>query len=298
MNIWRLNIKTDSVDINPRQFCFNQSIMGLGWSVESKSKHLEWDEYYEKAHKNYKEERNDKGWWRALNAIKNRVKINDLCWSRDLNGIYYLGRITGEWQYINEEINRKADIVNVRPIEWVRVGENDSVPGTIVNRFIRGGTLEKVNGATTCEFSKFLYNQLTDDEFYEFKHIEADFFSLIHSDDCEDIIGLLLQDMGYQLIPSSCKKSTVNYEFVLKHKKDGHKAVAQVKKGKEDLIIENYKNLDCKVYLFTTKGRYIGKSLSNVFIIDIEKVERFIRSNWKVLPDKVQTWINIRESLN
>lgn len=272
--------------------------MGVGWPINTDSKKVEWKEYYEKAKKKYKVDGSDKGWWRALNALKNRVKADDLCWTRDLNGIYYLGRVQDDsWFYSTYQLNIKADIVNYRKCHWMKVGEIDSVPGQIVNRFIRGGTLERIKGATMREFSKFLYNYLSDSEEYQIKQVEPDFFSLIHSDDCEDIIGLFLQAKGYHIIPSSCKKSTVNYEFVLKHKEDGHKSVVQVKKGHVDLNIGDYGALNSKVYLFTTDGSYTGNPTSNVAVIDKKEVQSFVNDNFNVLPDKIQTWIKIYNHL-
>ena len=41
----------------------------------------------------------DKGWWPAVNAIRYRMAEGDLCWTRDWDGNYYLGRVEGAWQY-------------------------------------------------------------------------------------------------------------------------------------------------------------------------------------------------------
>ena len=298
MNVWRLNIKPASQNIDPREFCLSNNIMGVGWPIQTNSRKVEWDEYFEKAKQFYKEERKDKGWWPALNAIKNRVKFDDLCWTRDLNGIYYLGRINNKhWQYSTKSLNCQADIVNYRSCIWYKAGEVDSVPGKIVNRFIRGRALEKVTGKTIMEFSKFLFNNLSQENYYSADVIEPDFFSLIHSDDCEDIVALFLQNKGYHLIPSSCKKSTANYEYVLKHKEDGHRGVAQVKKGEVDLYLDKYEELNSKVYLFTTKGNYVGEASSNVSVLDKQEVQKFVKNNKYIMPDKVNTWIKMYDQI-
>ncbi|MBD3617465.1 MAG: hypothetical protein HUJ22_12925 [Gracilimonas sp.] len=299
MKVWRLNIKPASKNIDPRKFCLQQNIMGVGWPIDTKAKKIEWDEYYKKAKKFYKEERNDNGWWRALNAIKNRIKADDLCWTRDLNGNYYIGRVLdNEWRYSNDQVNKQADIVNYRNCRWYKVGEVDSVPGKVVNRFIRGGTIERVKGETIREFSKYLYNSISCEPHYQIKQVETDFYSLIHSDDCEDIVGMYLQNKGYHIIPSSCKKSTVNYEFILKHNLDGHKGVAQVKKGEVDLYFDNYTELNSKVYLFTTRGKYIGKPTAEITVIQEHEIQSFIDDNFDIMPDKVQTWMRIYNQLN
>ncbi|REL32985.1 hypothetical protein DYD21_14310 [Rhodohalobacter sp. SW132] len=301
MNIWRVNIKPASSEgIDPRSFCITRDILGIGWGIETDSETVTWDEYYSNANSLYRLKLNYKGWWPALNALKNRIAEDDLCWTRDLDGIYYLGRITNPyWYYSNKPEFKKADVVNIRDCKWYKVGQVDSVPGTIVNRFTRGRTVEKVGdkNGTLREFSKYLFNTISNVQYYRIKQVEADFYSLIHSDDCEDIIGLYLQSKGYYMIPSSCKKSTVNFEYVLKHKEDGHKAVAQVKKGKVDLNFNNYSELDAKVYLFTTKGKYLGKPSSNISVIEKEVLQDFVDKNYEILPNKIQTWLGIHNHL-
>jgi len=111
--VWRLNIKTGASEgIDPRMFCINNNILGVGWPVEFDGG-VDWDTYYKLAEETYYK-KGDKGWWPAVNALKNRMKVNDLCWTRDCGGIYYLGRIVGEWTYRGDLNYREADVVNIR----------------------------------------------------------------------------------------------------------------------------------------------------------------------------------------
>ena len=97
-NVWRINLKSDADEgIDSRMFCINKGILGVGWQVDCEGD-IDWETYYQRATDVYYK-KGDKGWWPALNAIKNRMAINDLCWTRNLDGIYYVGRISGEWQY-------------------------------------------------------------------------------------------------------------------------------------------------------------------------------------------------------
>ena len=78
MNIWRINLKSASRNnVNPRQFCLEKNIVGVGWRINEETKTLTWNQYHSQASKIY----GDKSWKAALNAIKNRIKINDLIWT-------------------------------------------------------------------------------------------------------------------------------------------------------------------------------------------------------------------------
>ena len=51
MNIWRINLKSSSINnVNPRQFCLLNNIVGVGWRISEKTeKAVEWAEYNKRA---------------------------------------------------------------------------------------------------------------------------------------------------------------------------------------------------------------------------------------------------------
>lgn len=300
--VWRLNIKTAASEgIDPRQFCIERQLLGVGWSVSSESE-LDWDTYYRFAEvANYK--KRYKGWWRAVNALGNRMKEDDLCWTRDLDGIYYLGRIAGPWTYLADQDHRSADVVNCRRCTWKKVGEVDAVPGKVVNSF-RSGTVQAVNGESVLLYSEFLYNSVCDEP-HDMLQLTLpsltssdDLFSLVSAEDCEDIVGLYLQEKGYRLIPSSCKADTAAYEFVLKHVESGRSAVAQVKQGSVDLVPAEYSAMPGEVYLFTSHGSYVGAPANDVYCIDPKELLNFVMINRRFMSDRIKTWITIMETLS
>lgn len=295
-SVWRLNIKTASEEhVDPRQFCLSSGIMGIGWAVDGADK-LDWDTYYNLGMVQYYNE-GDNGWWPAINAVRNRMSVNDLCWARDWNGVYYLGRITGEWEYKGDEKNLAADIVNIRQCDWKRIGTVDAVPGKIVNSFIPARTLQAVNDDTIMEFSKFLYNSLSDDFKYTVSGVETDIFSLLSAEDCEDVVGLYLQDLGYRIFPSSCKSHTAAYEFVMKHCKTNVTAVTQVNNGSEPLNIDDFASIPGEVYLFTTRGSYVGKPVENVHCISAETIKDYLSKNIPLMPPRMQTWVRLAKDV-
>ena len=115
MNIWRLTISPAAESgVDPRKFCIERNLLGVGWPVDRNAP-LAWDTYYDLGNETYYNQ-GDKGWWPAVNAIRNRMEVNDLCWTRDRDGNYYIGRIEGHWEYRSTDDYRDADIVNVRAV--------------------------------------------------------------------------------------------------------------------------------------------------------------------------------------
>ena len=294
--VWRLNIKTGASEgVDPRKFCIDRRILGVGWPIDTEEE-VDWEKYYKLGEETYYNE-GDKGWWPAINAIRNRMQRNDLCWTRDWDGIYYLGRIVSDWIYRGGPDYREADVVNIRECDWKKAGEIDSVPGKVVNSFIPSRTVQAVDDKSVRLYSQYLFNSLSGEGHYPLRTVAADLLSLVSSEDCEDLIGIFLQEKGYRMIPSSCKADTAAYEFVLKHTETGNAAVAQVKQGYVNLNVDDYSALPSEVYLFTTHGEYTGGTSKNVHCIDPEEIKTFALSRRNIMSDRLKTWIAIAEQL-
>lgn len=297
---WRLNIKTAAEEgVNPHDFCIKKGILGVGWRVETDQKSLDWESYLKLGNEQYYYD--DNGWWPAVRALYERMHVDELCWTRNPDGLYYLGRITSDWRYQNTQKNRQADVVNVRKCEWHLVGKVDSVPGKVVNSFIPSRTVQRVNDKSASVYSHYLFNKLRKKSLYKLdqRHNDFDLFTLISAEDCEDIVGIYLQSQGYRFIPSSCKSHTAGYEFVLKREGSGESAVVQVKQGGNRLDASEYGKVfkEDKVFLFHTQGNYIGNRKSNVKCLDPEEMKRFALSNRVVLSDRLNNWIDIWQAM-
>lgn len=293
MNIWRLHIKPDAEEsVDPFKFCMDQNILGVGWPVEANGP-LQWDGYHKAGCEKYGQN-NRKRWDQAVCTVHNKMKTDDICWTRDGNGNYYIGRIDGDWEYRSSDNYRRADIVNVRSCKWRRVGGTDSVLGQILNSFIPPSTVQVVKGETIGLYSQIEYNQLSGEAVYDVtRDGERDLFRLIWPEDCEDIVGIYLQEKhGYRLIPSSCRRDTVKTEFVLK--KAGEKAHVQVKQGNVNLRMEDFEHDPgdpCEWFLWTTHGEYIGRGHDHLHTIDSEELRAFVMDNEHIMSDRVQTFI-------
>ena len=292
--IWRLNIKTDAEEgVDPRAFCIDRNILGIGWQVADSP--LNRDAYYALGLREYYEN-GDKGWWPAVNAILYKMNMYDLCWTRDRHGNYYIGRIEGGWEYRSTIDYRDADVVNVRPCRWFQTGGLDSVPGKVLNSFRARRAVQAVHSDTSSFYSKLKYNQLSKEDAYRLpSDVKPDLFDLISPEDCEDIVGIYLQEKhGYRLIPSSCRLDTFKTEFVLKTT-DGKQAYAQVKQGNVDLDMDEFKHdpsNPCEWYLFTTNGRYTGTRHAHLHCIKPDDMRGFALANPELMSNRVQTFID------
>ena len=295
--VWRLNIKPDAdEEIDPRLFCINQGILGIGWSVGSTTG-LGSAEYIRRGKKKYLQ-KGDKGWWPAVNAIINRMEIGDLCWTRDRFGIYYLGRLISDWRYAATSAHLSADVVNIRDCEWYKIGTADHVPGKVLSSFIPARTVQRIWSDTIAIYSKHLFNVRSNrNQYTDIRIQDPDLFSLLSAFDCEDLLGLYLQDKGVVIYPSSCKVDTMGYEFVGRNITSQRKIVAQVKTGMTPIVLNDYRYRNIDTYLFAVSEHYIGRKTNNQYCISRDEMEHFIYKNKELLPDSIQEWITIHERL-
>jgi len=152
MNIWRIHLKTEAKPgFDVPDFCIKKGIVGIGWRVDDMGKPQSPEEYEKWAESKYK----DPGWRRAANAMA-KMEIDDIIWTRDNSGNYYVGRITSDWEYLGSE---NYDIGSIRKCEWYEVGKIEKVAGDIANNFIPPAAIQPVNSDAVEKFSKIIYNK-------------------------------------------------------------------------------------------------------------------------------------------
>ena len=168
------------------------------------------------------------------------------------------------------------------------------MPGAIINRLGPGHTVQAMdsNNITVRSFSKFKASEQWPNT-YEREALTGDIFDYLSSDDCEDALAIYLQmRRNYYLVPSTCKKSTKTYEFILIDQDTGQSAAIQVKSGQVALNIDDYVEIDTnKIFLFATSGIYSGKSDPKVETIDPTIIRNFIYENKTLIPEKIRFWV-------
>jgi hypothetical protein len=291
--IWRLRDKSPRPnEPDPSTFCIENDVVGFGFPVDPAEDLLAWDVYYRRGLEVY----HNKGiaeWQPAVDAIRKRMSIGDLCWARHKSGKYYLGRVMGTWEYRNAPPNLQAGVVNTRFCDWQEAGDAFNVPNAILNSFRNGSPLERIEGDGVEAFSGFRFNGLVKRSVYEFSQRVCDLFAVLGQEECEDLIGIYLQMEGYLLLPGTCKTDAARFAFLLKHPANGRHAAVQVLQGYEPIDPSYYENFDGEVFLFQTNGLYTGDAPANVKCLTPEAVQEFCLNNAEVLPANLQRWLKV-----
>lgn len=290
--LWRLHIrpqpKNGKTHKHVVDHCINNNVAGIGWPVDGEI--LTPLDYELAARALYSRH------IAAISFVKKPI-AGDYVWARTTDGEYYLGRFHGEWFYSFSEEHKDLDIPNLRPCTWVKIGTDDTLPGRIIASFRPASTFQAIKDSLMEDFSAWAYSRaggrIDVSNWLQGQKIDSQlFFKSISSEDCEDIVALYLQKvLGYCLIPSSCKRTDIGYEYTLKHSDSAKKAIVQVKQGDVDLDARLSSIAD-EVYLFTTAGRVLVGG-NNVTVLSPETLFEFICQNQYLLPDRIRYWSSI-----
>ncbi len=263
MAVWRLQTNTAAGKIS--DYCISNNVAALGWSLNGipnaeRKSIITFEEYCDYADKLYNS-------YDSIKRLAEQVKADDLIWIRNKEGKYYIARVTenSKWIFNTSDDAIDHDACNqLTEIYWKEVNsqsDESCVPGAVSTSFIMGSSFQRINKSGIEDYSKLLYNNITKTHHYDIKLelTEKNFYSLLSTDDCEDLLYFwLYKEHGYICVPSSNKNSTPNYECVLINPKDGKHIYIQVKKGNINIDAENYKDLDGEVWLLTTEGNVIN----------------------------------------
>ncbi|NOI29562.1 hypothetical protein [Vibrio coralliilyticus] len=290
MTIYRLHIRPKGGRAVPHEsfaYCLKEQVLGLGWRVNSLSSLCPWENYLAEATLEY----GDKELSR-VKYFKKNVKPNDLIWTRNTTGQYYLARVLSNWEYRDSPGAKNADIVNVVRCQIKPVPNVDDVPGKVVACFRPTRTIQAIRNNSIATYSKFLWNGLVSEEFYDIDLDEAShIFSYLSAEETEDVIFIYLQYMGWILVPSSRRTDTMSYEYYAINKDSGQRAIVQVKTGGEQLDPSDWGDWKEKVFLFQSNGLYTQKGTETIECLEPSKIEEFLYDNMNILPKRIARWL-------
>lgn len=320
--VWRLHANTDSDDKKKISgYMLEKNIMAIGWSL--KDSHLE-ETIKEEDMDRVCKERNElktivdydkfcykyKIYKNGVNAnvirFTREIEEGDLVWIRH-DGIYYLGRFGSEstvGYYPSKENLENDACIQISNINWVPIGDESAVPGSVTTALISRLTFCRISMEGVEEFSKFIYDKATGENFYGDKELtfnQINFYNYISPTDCEDLLCMYLyKKYGYLVIPSTNKKSTELYECVLLDPKTGKNIFIQVKKGNDknnNIDVRDYLHLDGDVYLLSTSGNInnYDEKYENIKIVDPDELFNYITDNefQNYLPQSIKYWIEL-----
>ena len=229
------------------------------------------------------------------------LKIDDLVWTRDPKGVYYLCRITGKPEHF---YNKELDIGAIIKADIFKIGT--SVPGVIFHRFSTANspTIQRIANEyreNMLNYSQSLYNERTGTNHYEVRTIKYNLFSLLSGFDLEELVIDYLQvNYNYFLSKNSIafRDTTVNIECELFSKIPGEQPiVVQVKGGNtgspkitKELVPFSLNGK--KVFLFFTNENY-GVIPNGFTVIGKSELLDFAFKRKDILPESIKKWIQM-----
>lgn len=309
-NVVRIHLKTGGEEgVVDRErlidFCLHNEesqFVVIGWSCAYEDIAFSinsFDDYY-KAVKIWNEkERKKSGGACRMNAAVNRfaeTRENDLFWTRDLNGNYWICRARGAAEAYYDD---KLDIGARVPVEAYMYGLE--VPGQISASFsrARGGIVEMFRDDLIVAFSQWVFNKLSGRNVYTICSVgNGDMLDNLPPFDLEELVISYIQIVeGYYVLSNSIANNSttikIECEFRSRDRNNPRRAVVQVKGGRsKEINAEEYKTYDDNgyiVYFFAPHVINLEK-LQNAIWITREELLKFYKDYKNVLPDSITRW--------
>ena len=288
----RLHLKTNTCHRQEMvDFCLNNSeqYVAIGWSRLSEGiTSDDFREYYNRI----KQENGKAN--PAINIFRN-AKVDDLLWTRDLNGNYWICKVKSPVKVV---CDKRMDIGSLIPVEAYNFGMQ--VPGQIKASFTRinGGTAGYFHDEIIIEYSKLVFNQLSQSNYYQVIPYVGGLLDNLPDFDLEELVISYLQvkENYYVLSNSIAKKSTtikIECEMVSRDVENPRKAVVQVKGKKarelDALDFKQYVEEGYIVYLHAPKISNLDQ-LKNVVRIYDSTLLDFYEKNKPILPASITQW--------
>lgn len=234
----------------------------------------------------------------ALKIFK-EARVNDLFWTRDLNGVYWICRVKNP---AKAYLNRELDIGAILPVEAYEF--ELEVPGQIKASFnrARGGIVQRLQYPAITEYSKFVFNKLSGKNYYDINlNIANNVIENLPDFELEELVISYLQIVkGYYLLSNSIanKSTTVKIEcqLISRDVNDVKKAVVQVKGPKAPalnaLSFKDYENKGYYIYLYAPKVDNL-EEMKNVIQITTEELQAFYKEYKAILPESITQFENL-----
>lgn len=291
MYVFRIHIRPQGGSASIKttfDHCLRHGILGVGWRIASNRNTRNWDEYFAEASQQHE----------SLNVckyIRKWVSPGDLVWARDSLGNYYLARVTSGWEYwtTQESTRLDIDIANIFRCDIKRVGIED-VPGKVIACFRAGRSIQKIPDEKAKEYSKYLWNILSEKSVYAVDKAKySDIFMLLDDEETEDLVFLYLQSKGWYVVPHSRKGDSMTFEYLCVNPNDGEVASTQVKTGNSFIDKDDYADLRQKIFLFQPNDRYTGGGAKHIECISREKLMEFVQEARPWLPGALRRKVEI-----
>lgn len=288
----RINLKT-ATDFREEliDFCLKseKQYLAIGWSgLYDESEGIEFLEYYRRLKSEAKRINP------VLNIFKN-TSIDDLFWTRDLDGNYWICRVSGP---ILMECDKRLDYGALLPVEAFKAGMQ--VPGQIKAAFNRAnaGTAQTIREQIIVEYSKYIYNELSGTDYYEIVSLKGNILDNLPDFDLEELVIAYIQIKYdfYVLSNSIARKSTtikIECEFLSRDLEKPRRAIVQVKGKKADpldsLDFQEFVQDGYEVFLYAPMVEN-SQCFNNIIVITSDDLLDFYHQNKTILPASITQW--------
>jgi hypothetical protein len=273
--------KVNNNTVVSSEYFINHDCISCGWAspyFEFKDYVVNFETYKEKWIELY----GQKQYWnnQGVHHLFESVQKGDFIWTR-VGGVYFVAEIPDDpINLFNIDDSQEAIdfdcVVQLKNIKWIKCGTEESVPGSVStftsnrNSLVRVDNKESQQNGYTA--TSIFSDQIVHPNKKVFIRDRRMILNLVGPSGFEDLVALWLYDkFNYIVIPSTNKKSTQTYEFVLL---DGTKSNSgytskkriyiQAKNGPQDLKFEEYKYLleqaSDELWLVTSGGRIFDSS--------------------------------------
>ena len=266
------------------QYCLDENLLGVGWRTNTNKNTKDWEEYFNEATEIH-------GKLNICSYINKWVEKDDLVWTRSTHGEYYLAKVLSGWEYWvgKKSIQNDIDIANIFRVSFQKI-PIDMVPGKVVACFRAPRTIQEIADHKALEYSKYLWNRLTEKQDYEVAISSfKDIFMMLDDEETEDLVFLYLQQLGWFVVPNSRKADTMSFEYLAVRPDTREKALTQVKTGSVCLNTEKFSKYHEKVYLFQSNELYEGDIPKNVICLKKDELYKFLKESLEWLPSVFKT---------
>ena len=293
--LWRVKMRSSLPRVDHRaalRRCRDKGIVGLGWYLDGERSSGNADRIVTAIRTSPLDGYGP----RAANVVRMiacDAQEGDVVWTRDLDGRYWVGRITGPFRYGGSKAAWSHDLHQTRPVAWApRTLDELETPGDVIRAFTGiGQSICRIPSDTARRISIPILERLSGraPEPIELTHAEV-LEQLLSAEDVEDLIYVWMQVEGnYVALPRTRKRDTPGHEYPMRHRVTGRRGIVQVKTGSARVDLDALRGAgggNSDLFAYATSGGYDGDR-AGVTVLDTDRLVRFMRDQPQLTPARV-----------
>lgn len=282
-------------------YCLDNALVGIGWRIDELPDGSPFEDVYD-----FIFNKAEKGWGKraayTVRRLATEAIADDFVWTRNLQGRYRLCRITGPYRYVNDADSIRADVHQVRDVEWAPDSYNDLlVPGGVVRNFVgTSSSFQRINDRGSRILTPALWEFMNG---RPLPRIDIDplgvLTGLMDMYDVEDLVYLWLQvERNFLAAPRSRERSTPVYEFTMINRTTKRRGIVQVKTGDTAVDLNHLASAadeSIDSFAFATCGNYDGDPSVVTEVIEPDDLLNFANANRDLLPDRIRALFELAD---